>query len=305
MKKQWVIIASALIVVGLIGLFFTKFDFSDKKNQRFEHEWEFGNISLDQLKLISDSNDISVQFVESHDDKIYVTANGHVNRDVLEKLGNINIVNGEFVLDFSGNKSFQFLSFGNREDDITIKIALPKSNVLKQLSVKMASGDIYLNHIVTENINFDVISGDIQLNNSQAEYLKASCISCDVKIGNHKGNIEIDAKSGDIEINQLAGQSNIQTISGDIELIQHDHTDATINSKSGDIEVTQLKEGRINIDVISGDVDVQIASEFAGNLSLNSISGSVSAPRIAPSEVVNEYYVVIKTISGDIEVIQP
>lgn len=304
MKRQWVIIASALIVVGLIGLMFSKFNISDNKNQGFQHEWEFSNMSLDHINILSDSTDISLQFVESKDDRIYINAKGKVSRDLVDKLKSATITNGEFLLDFTDNKTIEFMSFGYVEDDVMLTVALPKTNELKQLSAKMSSGDLTLSNLVTDNVDLTVTSGDIQVTNSQITHLVATSNSGEVDIEEHKGDIDIITTSGDMDINQLAGNSNLQTHSGDIELTQHEQSQATIKGKSGDVEVTQLKESYLDINVISGDVDVEIAKDFSGVLSLNSNSGSIKSPPMKSNYVLSEYFVRIKSTSGDIEVNQ-
>ena len=300
MRKSWIMIASALIVIGLIGLIFTKFDISNKKYQSFVHEWEFSNMEMTTFSINGTSDDVSVRFVPSIDDNTHITIEGETTKEQYEQIKNTNLIAGKFILDLTGTESYYFLSFGKEEPPLSIAIATPNHTVLDQLNVTLTSGEIDLVDAVITLADLTVTSGDVNMKNSEVGATNIKATSGDIEIKDYSGILNIKTDSGDIDVNQLAGSSHLIASSGDIELEQHDQSGATLRATSGDIDVVQHKESTVTIDVTSGDVEFKLAQDFKGILNLNSNSGSIKSPEQVYSS--SSHSVKIKTTSGDIKV---
>lgn len=302
MKRKWVITASALIIVGLIGLMLFKFDITDKNLIEFEHEFEFGeNMTLEDLIVLGNSSNMNINFVSGNNNKTFITIEGKEQLLVKEKIRQANLVDGKFKLDLTYKESFRIFSIGFENRILNITVSLPKGHELNQLDVDLKSGNVKVNDVIAQLGNVEVSSGRVEINNSEVNTLVINAISGNVNIKEQKGNLAVEVKSGNINIDQLSGSSEIKSTSGKIKLVQHDDQGAIISATSGNVDVTQHKASNANIEVFSGNVKLKVAEDFAGFFELKANSGNIKAPESAR---LSDHLVKIKTTSGNINVSQ-
>jgi hypothetical protein len=174
----------------------------------------------------------------------------------------------------------------NQSGDIEVKnITSPKmslessfgeveaENIMADLLVKVASGDIELN----------AITGQVQTSSSFGKQT----------ITDVKGNLVVTSSSGDIVIKQLRGNANITTSFGN-QTFQNIAGNITAVASSGNVEVENLKgdlvtrtsfgnqdldniEGNITAAASSGDIDLE---KSKGTFILNTTFGNIIGTEI-------------------------
>ncbi|NLG05692.1 MAG: DUF4097 domain-containing protein, partial [Clostridia bacterium] len=145
---------------------------------------------------------------------------------------------------------------------------------LKNFDIELSSGDIELLQVTAEKTIIDVKSGhltiekldseqDVQVSSGYAGIKDGSgnasyiCFSGDIEVTNQKGVVEAEVSSGEIDLTLGEASGSFKTSSGSLS--------ADIDRVTGDLEM----------DVTSGDVEVNIPEdttfEFEGNIRSGSI----------------------------------
>lgn len=171
-------------------------------------------------------------------------------------------------------------------------IQIDTINANSNINIGTSSGDIRLQQIAGEvniasisgEIKAAVISGNAQLSTTSGDIAiqridgdtETSTTSGEVKILEGKGSREISSSSGDITIQGADGSFNLSTISGEI-LFQAQAGMGEIETSSGDIRI-ELSEltGSINLDSISGDVNIKLPESSSFDFEANTTSGDIN-----------------------------
>lgn len=81
----------------------------------------------------------------------------------------------------------------------------------------------------------------------------------DIELKNHRGEIEINSKSGDMKLQNITGPVIANSTSGDMEIVMD--------------ELSQM--GPTSISLVSGFIDITLPADSQADLSLSSISGEI------------------------------
>jgi DUF4097 and DUF4098 domain-containing protein YvlB len=95
--------------------------------------------------------------------------------------------------------------------------------------------------------------------------------SGDVELGEVEGDAELNTVSGDLRTGPIGGQVDVNAVSGD-SVLERVGGRLRVNCVSGDVTVREAKDA-VKVESVSG--DVQLESVESGNVELNSISGDL------------------------------
>src|SRR5690625_40520 len=112
-NKNLTFVAIGLIVIGLLGMMYYKFDFSKSggSSVSVDKMWTFGQNELDRLDVFSQSTDIKVEFIRSRSDQSpYVQVKGNAYKDIADKIEKAMIHDKTLSLDIS-TKEWQLFTF--------------------------------------------------------------------------------------------------------------------------------------------------------------------------------------------------
>jgi len=155
-------------------------------------------------------------------------------------------------------------------------------------------------------VAFRTATGDASVENVVGD-AEAKVTSGDLKVEHVGGTLSFHSASGDVTVGSVGGSTTARTASGDVKLGTA-NSDVRITTVSGDIAVaTLLPGGSANLQAVSGDIEVGVATGTSVYLDLSSLSGSTKSDldvSNAPPSTKGSGKAEIKaaTVSGDIQV---
>jgi hypothetical protein len=173
--------------------------------------------------------------------------------------------------------------------------------VLGTQRLKSVSGEVTA-EVSAENSDVRSVSGDITVSgNGKPISLRASSVS------------------GSVVLTKLAGKLDVVTVSGDAHLELGEVTDLRGRTTSGrfDLKATLAREGRVEVEAVSGDINLQVSSSAGLSTEIETFSGDINGCLAKGVERVSKYgpgsrlnirtveaggYVRAKTLSGDIDI---
>ncbi|WP_310601931.1 DUF4097 family beta strand repeat-containing protein [Anaerosporobacter sp.] len=166
--------------------------------------------------------------------------------------------------------------------EVEVKVASGDCKIadveLKNLSTCSASGDVKINQVTCAEASFHTSSGDIAIAHSKIECLGVSTSSGDIEITQTDAKfVESGSSSGDVEIEGgTIDKVEAGSTSGDIECSSLSQNYA-LNSVSGDISVRMKTDAEARYETISGDVDIRLENDSNGYvLNAATVSGDVN-----------------------------
>jgi DUF4097 and DUF4098 domain-containing protein YvlB len=180
-----------------------------------------------------------------------------------------------------------FLSFGR--DDVVLRVRCPEGS---SLQARSASADVEVRGRIQDAF-VNSASGDVSVDDASGE-LSVQTASGDVRIG-HAGRLSVNAVSGDVHVREVDGPVNARNVSGDVRLASVSAGDVDVQAVSGDVEVGVRRGALVHVDAstLSGDTrseldlgDAPVEQEDGPrvDLRIKTVSGNVAlvrAPRAA------------------------
>ncbi|MCM3700909.1 DUF4097 family beta strand repeat-containing protein [Paenibacillus macerans] len=315
-SKKWTLLGLFLIVLGLAGMAYQRFDFGEKL-PAYQQKWTFGEGELENLHIEGDY-DVDLEFIDSPDGSAYIEASGNMKQKAIDKIKAAAISGQTLKLDFQEPWDWSFFSINFQSTKQHITVALAKDSGLKEISYKSGDGSGVFTGLKAENIELSVSSGNIRADAIQAENLKLTARNGNITAERVQvqGNAEIKLRSGKININELQGALTAKATSGTITASGVEgpaeastssgnikFTDFTGNGKfkatSGNITLENQRSDSLDITVQSGNVKLSVDPQFQGFYDLETKSGSITAPE-APQHTKD--VIKVRATSGDIRI---
>lgn len=299
MRRGWIITAIILIVIGITGLSFTKFNLGNEKLINIEKKWTFDAQTLNNITVIGAHNHLDVKFEKSDSDTGSIVVSGNTDQATIDQINKASIINNQYELDLTTAFKLQFFSFNFESSKIHITVALPNDDVIDTVDIATNSGNFNIDDVLAKHATFKTKSGNVNVVNVLAEQatittnsgnLKAEDIQADtVLLTTKSGNVNANNLTGDLQATVNSGNIRIDKVSGQV----------TAESKSGNITMSQATAHGANISASSGNVTFTVAEGFSGFYELRSNSGNIKAPDSigTSSEIIK-----INTKSGNIKV---
>ena len=182
------------------------------------------------------------------------------------------------------------LIFERNGDEVNIRVRLPRNNF------RNGSADLVINvpeasslqvHTVSADIDIEDVKGEQELESvsgdiTTAAYgseMEAESVSGDIEIegDDQSSSFSFHTVSGDIEVENLSGEIRLESVSGDISTINGAFSRAIGNTVNGDIvfHVSLLDEGRMDLETINGEVDVDFDGPVSARIDIETFNGNI------------------------------
>ncbi|SDG42871.1 Putative adhesin [Fontibacillus panacisegetis] len=313
-NKRWSFIAIILIALGIAGMAYQQFDFSNNEELPYhQQKWSFD--SLTSLNVNSDYN-VDVKFINSSDNSNYVEVSGNMKQETIDQLKNTVAAGDSFTLNLTEKQSWSFFSFNFHSTKQQITVALSKPEQLDQLKFKLTSNDGSFTDLVGKTIEVSTSSGNIVVENAKTNQLTLNATSGNITAKKIAGDTEINLTSGNTKVDELTGALIVESTSGEISI---DHVNGPVKtsitsgntkinnltgpgefkSTSGNITLSDQRSDSLDISNQSGNVKLSIDDSFKGIYDLKSTSGNIKAP---DSPMKNSDLIKIRVTSGNISI---
>jgi DUF4097 and DUF4098 domain-containing protein YvlB len=182
-----------------------------------------------------------------------------------------------------------FLSFGR--EDVLLRVHCPEG---ASLHARSASADVQVRGRIAEAF-VKSASGDVATDDVSGE-LWVQTASGDVHVG-HVGRLTVNAVSGDVHVREVDGAVKARSVSGDVHVAAVGAGDVDVQAVSGDVEVGVRPGSLVHVDAstLSGDTrsELDLGEEPAEqedgprvDLRIKTVSGDVAVVRArTPQEV--------------------
>lgn len=279
MIKKLTLLGLGLMLIGIVGVIATGFNFGDDLPYH-EKKWSFPVDELQKLIIQTGSDSIDIEWIESTDGTGYVEFRGNLEQKNFDLLEEAELSNGTLKINIQQKRMIQLFSMQFGSSDRQLIVALPRDYMMDSLIVNASSANIYIDHAKANNIEITSASGRLSINELFANQLKLVSGSGNIRAKDITANTNATSSSGKIQITNLLGEGSI-------------------NSGSGNITVVQLGTNTLDVGSDSGNVYITPSSQFNGFYDLQSSSGSIKAPE---SKRETTDLIKVRTSSGNIRV---
>lgn len=125
--------------------------------------------------------------------------------------------------------------------------------------------------------------------------IDAQTVSGDLSVSGTRGPLEVQSVSGDISVDDVQGPLRLKSVSGDVGVGRYvGYVDG--NTVSGDVTFEGVRLRSMQLQTVSGDVEVKGVVEPARQHRIRTISGDVQLELVDPDLTVE-----FRTASGDLE----
>jgi len=297
-KVSWITIAVGLILIGLGGAAYYKFQFSEPLKAHSQ-TWAFDEGELHELAIVGDAKRLDVRFVQSADGKNSVKLDGKEEKEVISRLSDVTLEGGKLELNLKPKFKLFNLSFNFGSEKQTIVVALSGAGRLDAVTVKSDSGSVTVDGPKAQTVKIGSDSGSLKASNIVAGTLEMKADSGSVKLsGIQSEQLSVKTDSGSIKADGVTADATASSDSGSIQFASL-HGAATIKSDSGSVKLQKTDTASSSVKTDSGSVRVELPAAFAGQYDLRSDSGSIHAPD-SPGQTAD--VLKVRTDSGSIRV---
>ena len=187
---------------------------------------------------------------------------------------------------------------------IEVRLMVPERT---ELAVKGSSTDLVVDGVIA-SVDFSSASGGATLDSVSGD-ASAKVASGDLSVNDVAGALTFHSASGGVRAARVDGKLVARTASGDVE-VGVVNNKVNVTTVSGDVTVTNLICGNANLQAVSGDIEVGVASGSSVYLDLSSLSGATestlpvshSPTSSSAGDRTSEAALKAATVSGDIKV---
>lgn len=159
-------------------------------------------------------------------------------------------------------------------------------------------------------VDLESVSGDVRVEGGSGR-IKASTVSGDVAVQAPATETRAASVSGDVIVRGVSGEVSAETVSGDLRIEAGALRELDLESVSGDLDViAELAAGAIvSIETLSGNVHLRVPALPEGEVEMETFSGELSSDLADVRSDDREFHqrgkgrarVKLNTFSGDIE----
>lgn len=144
------------------------------------------------------------------------------------------------------------------------------------LRVNVVSAPLDIDGIQGGRLDLNSISGRVRVN-AQTPSLDVDSVSGGIAFSGHAERADLQTVSGDILAPSLGGEVELQTVSGRIQTGGGPWKQLKLSTVSGDAEIngSLASGGRLDIDSMSGDVDLRLPASLSATLHASTFSGDL------------------------------
>lgn len=161
----------------------------------------------------------------------------------------------------------------NRMGPTTLDVHVPRGATLV---VNVVSAPLVVDGLDGGDITVSTVSGRARIN-ARAPALDIDSVSGNIELAGHAAKASLQSVSGDILAPVLGSQAKLQTVSGRIQASGGPWRQFTLSTVSGDVQVAGglAPDGKLAIDSMSGNVQLQLPAGTSANVHASSFSGDL------------------------------
>ncbi|MGO1071814.1 DUF4097 family beta strand repeat-containing protein [Lysobacter sp. CA199] len=168
---------------------------------------------------------------------------------------------------------------GDRQE-LSIKVRYPnRGSGMGFLAGGDKSGptELHLTVPLQVALNIDAVSATVDVNGVASRELKIDSVSGDVIVAGAPRDAEIESVSGDLRLTLNSAKVSAQTVSGDLDLRGRLSGEVDVETVSGrvDVAANQTRLSKISGNSVSGDLRIAGALADGAEVSLETVSGDV------------------------------
>ena len=280
-KKIWLIVAAALVVLGLLtwavvmsifGWNFSKLDTAKYETNEYTVTEDFNDISID-------TKTANIEFLLSDDDSCRV-----VCHEMVKAKHTVSVESGTLNIKLNDQRKwYNFLNIGFGSPKVTVYLP---AGVYGALQINASTGDINISgEFGFKSIDISVSTGDIRVENL------------------HCGSVVIAATTGKIDLSnlQIEGDLTVGVSTGDAVISSVVCNNFKSKGSTGNITLNSLiARGGMSVSRSTGDVKLNgcDASEIYITTATGSVKGSLLSEKVFIAKTNTGKVDVPKTISG-------
>ena len=164
----------------------------------------------------------------------------------------------------------------------TLELHVPRA---ASLDVDVVSAPLVIDGMAGGSIKVNTVSGKVRIN-ARAPSLNVDSVSGGIELAGHAEHADLQTVSGGILAPSLGSNAKLQTISGRIQATGGPWQKLALSTVSGDVDITGglIPQGVLDIDSMSGDVQLQLPTNISGTLHASSFSGGLRSDFGTPTE---------------------
>ena len=314
MKKGWMIIAIALILIGLTVCFAAAvmlgFDFKKLNAQPFEPNTYAVSESFERISIQAETDKITFLPAEDGKCRVVCTETGTLSHEIEVQDNTLTVRTvdkrnwfHQLGLHF-GTPTVEIYLPGKAFDALTIEtdtgdINIPEDFTFRSVQIQGDTADVRCNASAPDGMNIDLSTGDIDLDGLTAGSLDLTVSTGEIHVDSVRcgGDVSIRVSTGKVKLDGLTC-ANLRTdgSTGDVTLKDTVASSSFhIERSTGDIRFENADAAEIVVKTSTGDVTGTLRSEkifFA-----ESDTGKISVPRSVTGGKCE-----ITTDTGDIEI---
>jgi DUF4097 and DUF4098 domain-containing protein YvlB len=144
------------------------------------------------------------------------------------------------------------------------------------LEVSVVSAPLVIDSLAGGDITVESVSGRARIN-AQTPKLKVDSVSGNIELAGHADQASLQTVSGDMLAPTLGGDTALQTVSGRIQAHGGPWHRLSVSTVSGDVQINGAlaPNGKIEIDSMSGNVQLQLPQQSSATLHASTFSGDL------------------------------
>ena len=203
----------------------------------------------------------------------------------------------ELVIDVREKRGLGWLGRGPQFD---IRVTCPERS---RVAVKTGSAD-FEGRGTLGFLELKTASGDVDVQRVEGP-VTAHSASGDVEVEYALGPVEVNTASGDITLGTVTGTLRANLVSGDLD-VRESGDSVKVNSVSGDLQVEAVQRGKVELQSVSGDIEVGVRRGTDVWMDVRSVSGDMRSnltPTDGPAaDDADLVELRIKSVSGDVRI---
>ncbi|KAF1008044.1 MAG: hypothetical protein GAK28_01521 [Luteibacter sp.] len=174
-----------------------------------------------------------------------------------------------------GGDGKKWFSWGNDASmqPSTLNVRVPKG---VSVEVKVVSAPVSIDGLDGGRVEVESVSGRVRANVRSPD-VQMQTVSGTIDLAGRADKADLQTVSGDITAPSVISKVDAQTVSGRMTIGGGPWTSANFSTVSGDTLINggPAKDGKITVDAMSGDVQVQLPSGASTKLEATSFSGDI------------------------------
>jgi DUF4097 and DUF4098 domain-containing protein YvlB len=155
----------------------------------------------------------------------------------------------------------------------TLNVRVPRGS---SLNLDVVSAPVAVDGLEGGKIEVNTVSGRVRLS-ARARSLNVDSVSGSIELAGHVEDAELQTVSGDITAPSVGATLKAETVSGHMTINGGPFRKAELSTVSGDLQLAGAlaPDGSINIDSMSGDVQLQVPANLSAAITASSFSGQL------------------------------